>query len=187
MAEPASGHGRARSKSQLRERRSFGDDSPAKRGCICGTRPERVTRRVREANEPLVVVVMGASMVGKSSLVRRFATGRWELRGEPSMGAVFSERVYVHSGRGYRVHLWDTPGLPKYQVRTRSAAGAKSAIDSSTCCHHACVYLQVQNRLYYRAVEAALVVYDITSPASFDRMKVTRSLSLLFVKLYLPR
>ena len=45
---------------------------------------------------------------------------------------------------GYNLALWDTPGLPKFHQLVS---------------------------LYYRAAEAAVVVYDITNPQSFQRVR----------------
>ncbi|KAG8899220.1 hypothetical protein FRB99_006851 [Tulasnella sp. 403] len=92
------------------------------------------------------VVVMGSAGVGKTSLVQRYTTNQFNsTKIAATAGAAFHVKKTIVNGVTIRLQLWDTAG----QERFRSLAP-----------------------MYYRGSHAALLVYDITNPASFDDLKV---------------
>ncbi|EST06976.2 Small GTPase superfamily [Kalmanozyma brasiliensis GHG001] len=87
------------------------------------------------------VVILGSQGVGKTSLVHRYTSGHFTLSSTPStIGASFHTKKLIVDSVKVRLQLWDTAG----QERFRSMAP-----------------------MYYRGSHAAVIVYDITSRASF--------------------
>lgn len=91
------------------------------------------------------VVVLGEKGVGKSCLVRRFIEGMFSIHQQSTIGAFFlTKKCTTVDGTTIKMQLWDTAG----QERFRSMAP-----------------------MYYRNADAAIVVFDITSEDSFNKMK----------------
>ena len=83
------------------------------------------------------VVMVGESGVGKSSLTIRFVSNHFKEHGQPTIGASFlSKTLALQTGGAIKFNIWDTAGQEKY----RSLAS-----------------------LYYRGVDIAIIVYDITN------------------------
>ena len=84
--------------------------------------------------------MVGESGVGKSSLTIRFVSNHFKEHGQPTIGASFlSKTLPIQSGGTIKFNIWDTAGQEKY----RSLAS-----------------------LYYRGVDIAIIVYDITNRVS---------------------
>ncbi|UZJ56602.1 hypothetical protein CBS101457_005922 [Exobasidium rhododendri] len=93
----------------------------------------------------LKVVILGAQGVGKTSLVHRYTSGHFSASSVPStIGASFLTKKLIVDDVKVRLQLWDTAG----QERFRSMAP-----------------------MYYRGSNAAVIVYDITNPSSFQDVK----------------
>ncbi|KAH3901435.1 probable Vacuolar protein sorting-associated protein 21 [Saccharomycodes ludwigii] len=87
------------------------------------------------------LVLLGESAVGKSSIVLRFVSNDFAENKEPTIGAAFlTQRVTLPDDTIIKFEIWDTAG----QERFASLAP-----------------------MYYRNAQAAVVVYDLTSPQSF--------------------
>ena len=108
-------------------------------------------RSIRE--QSIKVVLLGDSGVGKSSLALRFVTNEFRPYSESTIGASFMSKsirvpvspasksnASVQPERDIGLKIWDTAGQEKY----RSLAP-----------------------MYYRGAQVAILVYDITIPASF--------------------
>lgn len=93
------------------------------------------------------LVLLGESAVGKSSLVSRFAKNTFDEFKESTIGAAFlTQSVYLpESDATVKFEIWDTAGQERY----KSLAP-----------------------MYYRNANAAIVVFDLTSPTSFGRAKI---------------
>jgi small GTP-binding protein len=90
------------------------------------------------------VVMMGASSVGKTSIVIRFGQGTFSPDQEPTIGAAFISRD-VQTDRGnISLHIWDTAGQERYRALVPNYSQGSSAI---------------------------VIVYDCQSPESFDAAK----------------
>jgi len=99
------------------------------------------------------LVLLGESAVGKSSLVLQFVKGQFDDYRESTIGAAFlTQTLPVKDGNHIKFELWDTAGQERY----KSLAP-----------------------MYYRSSHAAVVVYDITSSASFSLSLSLLSLLLL--------
>lgn len=92
------------------------------------------------------IVIVGESSVGKTALLRRFVDHSFAPEGlKSTIGADFKAKKVAVPGHDGDVsmQIWDTAG----QERFRSISNT-----------------------YFRGCEGAMVVYDITSRASFDRI-----------------
>ncbi|ODV96028.1 hypothetical protein PACTADRAFT_80102 [Pachysolen tannophilus NRRL Y-2460] len=99
------------------------------------------------ANKPTTavkLVLLGEAAVGKSSLVLRFVSNDFQENKEPTIGAAFLTQRCTIGDKTIKFEIWDTAG----QERFASLAP-----------------------MYYRNAQAALVVYDITKPASFIKAR----------------
>ncbi|CDR39008.1 CYFA0S02e10550g1_1 [Cyberlindnera fabianii] len=91
------------------------------------------------------LVLLGDSAVGKSSLVQRFTKNTFDELRESTIGAAFiTKTVPLDSTSVVKFEIWDTAGQERY----KSLAP-----------------------MYYRNADAALVVFDITDPTSFEKAK----------------
>ncbi|GMF40754.1 unnamed protein product [[Candida] boidinii] len=90
------------------------------------------------------LVLLGEAAVGKSSLVLRFVSNDFQENKEPTIGAAFLTQRCTIGDKIIKFEIWDTAG----QERFASLAP-----------------------MYYRNAQAALVVYDITKPASFIKAR----------------
>ena len=90
------------------------------------------------------LVLLGEAAVGKSSLVLRFVSNDFQENKEPTIGAAFLTQKCTIGERTIKYEIWDTAG----QERFASLAP-----------------------MYYRNAQAAIVVYDITKPASFIKAR----------------
>eukprot|EP01113_Clastostelium_recurvatum_P010613 TRINITY_DN1529_c0_g1_i3.p1 TRINITY_DN1529_c0_g1~~TRINITY_DN1529_c0_g1_i3.p1 ORF type:complete len:206 (+),score=32.65 TRINITY_DN1529_c0_g1_i3:130-747(+) len=93
---------------------------------------------------PAKVVMLGASGVGKSSLVLRFVLDKFSDSTEATIGAAFLTKSVVCEDHTLKFEIWDTAG----QERFKSLAP-----------------------MYYRNSRVAIVVYDVTSIESFEKAK----------------
>lgn len=88
------------------------------------------------------VVFVGDSSSGKSSIITRFMHDYFEPNYQATIGIDFLSKIMkLSDGRSVRLQLWDTAGQERF----------KSLIPS-----------------YIRGADAAMVVYDISSYASFE-------------------
>jgi len=90
------------------------------------------------------LVLLGESDVGKSSIVLRFVNNEYQDNKEPTIGAAFLTQRCKLDDRIIKFEIWDTAG----QERFHSLAP-----------------------MYYRNAQAAVIVYDITKPASLEKAK----------------
>ena len=89
------------------------------------------------------VVLLGASSVGKTSLVTRFSKGTFS-EPESTIGAAFLSRD-VQTGDGpVSLHVWDTAGQERYRALIPR---------------------------YSQRAAAVLLVYDVSDPQSFEAVK----------------
>lgn len=97
-----------------------------------------------DSSTPVKLVLLGEAAVGKSSLVLRFVSNDFQENKEPTIGAAFLTQKCTVADRQIKYEIWDTAGQERF------AALAP---------------------MYYRNAQAALVVYDITKPASLIKAR----------------
>jgi len=90
------------------------------------------------------IVLLGDTGVGKTSIALRFTQDTFQPRTNPTIGASFLMKNMVVDDKKIKLQIWDTAG----QERFRSLAP-----------------------MYYRGASAAILVYDITSAVSFNKVK----------------
>lgn len=89
------------------------------------------------------VVILGHTGVGKTSMVYRYIRGQFVGNTTATIGAAFMKKDVQINGWNVVLQIWDTAG----QERFRSMAP-----------------------MYYRNAHAAILVYDATSPESFEKV-----------------
>ncbi|KAJ5233437.1 Ras-related protein RABA1b [Penicillium citrinum] len=90
------------------------------------------------------VILLGPSGAGKSCVLHRFVKNEWRVLSSQTIGVEFASRI-VKLGTGSRkrrikLQLWDTAGTERFRSVSRS---------------------------YYRGAAGAILVYDVSSYASF--------------------
>ena len=89
-------------------------------------------------------VLLGATSVGKSSMMTRFVDNDFDPRMESTIGAAFRTNSAIIDDYTIKYEIWDTAG----QERFRSLAP-----------------------MYYRGAQIAIIVFDVTNKYSFERAK----------------
>ncbi|CAN1327697.1 Ras-related protein RABF2a, partial [Linum perenne] len=92
----------------------------------------------------VIQVLLGDPGAGKSSLVLRFVKNQFVEFQESTIGAAFFSQTLAVTDVTVKFEIWDTAGQERYHSLAP---------------------------MYYRGAAAAIIVYDITNPASFDRAK----------------
>ncbi|ELR23489.1 small rabrelated GTPase [Acanthamoeba castellanii str. Neff] len=92
----------------------------------------------------ITLVTLGRWSVGKTSLARRFAQGKFDENQFATVGAMHLHKVVDSEGSQVLVEIWDTAGQEQYDAITDQ---------------------------YYRSAQGVLIVYDATDPDSFERAK----------------
>jgi len=90
------------------------------------------------------VVLLGNSGVGKSSIVLRFVADNFKADAEATIGASYMGRMLQFNDKMMKFNIWDTAGQERYHSLAK---------------------------MYYRDANAAIMVYDITNPESFQGLK----------------
>ena len=96
-----------------------------------------------EKSHEYKVVTLGEGRVGKTSLTLRFAHGLFHDNEASTLQANFLSKAVNVDSKSVKMNIWDTAGQEKF----RSIASN-----------------------YYRQAKGALIVYDITDKATFDRV-----------------
>ncbi|KAG6368263.1 hypothetical protein INS49_002465 [Diaporthe citri] len=94
------------------------------------------------------IILLGPSGTGKSCLLHRFVKNEWRVLSSQTIGVEFATKI-IKVGTGARrkrikLQLWDTAGTERFRSVSRS---------------------------YYRGAAGAILVYDITSHASFHSLQ----------------
>mmetsp|Transcript_22284 Transcript_22284/g.33450 ORF Transcript_22284/g.33450 Transcript_22284/m.33450 type:complete len:216 (-) Transcript_22284:304-951(-) len=99
----------------------------------------------RQRKELLKVVILGDSGVGKTCIMNRYHTGKYTGQYKATIGADFlSKEVSLSSTKKVTLQIWDTAGQERFQ-----SLGVA----------------------FYRGADACILVYDVTSPSSFQHLE----------------
>lgn len=91
------------------------------------------------------IVMLGAASSGKTSIVTRFAHNRFSTTSESTIGAAFVSKNIEVKDREVKLEIWDTGGSERYRALAP---------------------------MYYRDTNAAIIVFDLTSPPSLDDAQI---------------
>ena len=91
----------------------------------------------------LKVIVAGAKDVGKTTLIRRFVSGRFDINTLSTIGVDFMTKNLVIDGKEIHLSIWDFAGEGKFRVLFPS---------------------------YISGASGALILYDMTSRSSFNEL-----------------
>jgi small GTP-binding protein len=87
------------------------------------------------------VILIGDSGIGKTSLLKRFATGNFDQKVQTTIGVDFHVHNMQIDNLNYKMHFWDTSGQEKFCSLTGS---------------------------FYRSADAVMLIYDATDRKSFE-------------------
>ena len=88
------------------------------------------------------LVILGEVAVGKTSIIQRFYDGKFSNLHQSTIGGIFLTKQINYNERIIKFDMWDTAGQEKFHSLTP---------------------------LYYKKAKAAIVVFDVTNKASYDR------------------
>jgi small GTP-binding protein len=89
------------------------------------------------------IVSLGTSGVGKSSIIQRLVNGTFTQQGTTTCGADFYCYTTEVNGQQVKLQIWDTAGQEKFRAISKA---------------------------YFRNALGAILVFDITSPISFEEL-----------------
>lgn len=90
------------------------------------------------------VCILGDAGVGKSSLLIKFITGKFNDYQESTVGAAYMQKSLVHAGQNFKMQIWDTAGQERYHSLAP---------------------------MYYKGASGALLVFDLTRASSFETLR----------------
>ncbi|OBZ79149.1 Ras-related protein Rab-4B [Grifola frondosa] len=88
-------------------------------------------------------IIIGEAGTGKTCLLHQFTHNSFKEHSQHTIGVEFSSRTVKLGEKRIKLQLWDTAGQERFRSVTRS---------------------------YYRGAAGAILVYDITSRASFSNL-----------------
>ena len=91
----------------------------------------------------LKVVVVGDSGVGKTNLIKRFASDTFNYDSKATVGVEFISKSYIINKKVFKIEIWDTAGQERYKAITSA---------------------------YYKGAKGCLIVYDTTSQLTFNNI-----------------
>ena len=90
------------------------------------------------------IIVVGDSGVGKTNLINRFASDKFDTNSKATIGVEFVYKTLKINKEVIKVEVWDTAGQERYKAITSS---------------------------YYKGAKGAIIVYDITNEDSFNNVE----------------
>ena len=95
-------------------------------------------------NSTYKFVILGEGRVGKTSILSQYFNKKFSEGQQSTVNPSFYEKKYTFEGKEYQLNFWDTAGQEQF-----------NAI----------------NTIYYQNAVGALLVYDVTIPETFDKVK----------------
>ena len=90
------------------------------------------------------LVILGEGRVGKTSILTRYFNKKFNEGEKSTVNPSFYEKKQSYNGKNYDLKFWDTAGQEQF-----------NAI----------------NNMYYQNAVGALLVYDVTIPETFEKVK----------------
>lgn len=98
----------------------------------------------KRKNNSLKILIIGDAGVGKTSLLKRYVTGKFSTQYRVTLGADFLSKKQEIHGKEFNLNLWDTAGQEKH-----SSLG----------------------NAFYRGADCCVMVFDLTSKKSLDSLE----------------
>ena len=95
-------------------------------------------------NSFLKLILIGDGRVGKTSIINKYIHNKFNENEGMTLNCCYMEKTIIHNDRKYKFSIWDTAGQEKFNAITP---------------------------IYYRDARGVILVYDITNPHSFERVK----------------
>ncbi|XP_074659626.1 ras-related protein Rab-18-like [Tubulanus polymorphus] len=92
----------------------------------------------------LKILIIGESGVGKSSLLLRFTDDTFDPEQAATIGVDFKVKTLTVDGNRAKLAIWDTAGQERFRTLTPS---------------------------YYRGAQGVILVYDVTSKQTFQKLE----------------
>ena len=90
------------------------------------------------------LIIVGDSGVGKTNLITRFASDKFDKNSKATIGVEFIYKTLKINKDIFKIEIWDTAGEERYKSITTA---------------------------YYKGARGAIIVYDITSEQSFNNIE----------------
>nr|XP_056702044.1 ras-related protein Rab-19 isoform X1 [Euleptes europaea] len=87
------------------------------------------------------IILIGDSNVGKTCVVHRFKSGKYNVKQQNTIGVDFTVRSLEIDGKKVKIQVWDTAGQERFRTITQS---------------------------YYRSAHGAILAYDMTRRPTFE-------------------
>lgn len=87
------------------------------------------------------VVLVGATMVGKTSIVTRVTSGEFDQEIKSTIGACYASKSFVINERTIKLQIWDTAGQERFRTLVP---------------------------MYYRGAKVAIIVFSVDDLKSLD-------------------
>ena len=91
------------------------------------------------------LIILGDSGVGKTNLITRFASDKFNKNSKATIGVEFIYKTLKINNEIFKIEIWDTAGQERYKSITSA---------------------------YYKGAKGAIIVYDITSEQSFKNIEI---------------
>ena len=91
------------------------------------------------------VVIIGEPCTGKTSLLRRFTTDKFDEKYTVTLGVDFQIKMVAIDNCLIKLQLWDTDGQEKYKMMTKA---------------------------YYKNAKACIIMYDVTRRSTFEKVEI---------------
>ena len=89
------------------------------------------------------IVLIGDTSVGKTNILSKFLSNEFDPDSKATVGVEFGTKDFKIENNIVKVQIWDTAGQERYRSITNA---------------------------YYKGAKGSLLVYDITSPKTFDNL-----------------
>jgi len=90
------------------------------------------------------IILLGCQAVGKTAIVQRFCNDCYEDDHKTTLGFDFLTKVLNYEGKKVQLQIWDTAGQERFRAVTK---------------------------MYYQDVNGVVLVYDITSKSSMEKLQ----------------
>ena len=93
---------------------------------------------------PIKAILIGESLVGKTSLILRFTEDRFENYSFATVGVISNEKILKINGKNIKYQIWDTAGQEKFRG---------------------------MGKRFYTNANIGILVYDITKNKTFKEIQ----------------